>query len=64
MMNFTTLQHLITLKEQLKYRVNVAIQHEDDIEESLTKELLELCNKKIDYIINYKEEEDYTNEID
>lgn len=64
MMNFTTLQHLITLKEQLKYRVNLAIQHEDDIEESLTKELLELCNKKIDYIINYKEEEDYTNEID
>ena len=63
-MNFTTLQHLITLKEQLKYRVNVAIQHEDDIEESLTKELLELCNKKIDYIINYKEEEHYTNEID
>lgn len=64
MMNFTTLQHLITLKEQLEYRVNVAIQHEDYIEESLTKELLELCNKKIDYIINYKEEEDYTNETD
>ena len=63
-MNFTTLQHLITLKEQLEYRVNVAIQHEDYIEESLTKELLELCNKKIDYIINYKEEEDYTNETD
>ena len=64
MMNFTTLQHLITLKEQLEYRVNVAIQHEDYIEESLTKEFLELCNKKIDYIINYKEEEDYTNETD
>lgn len=64
MMNFTTLQHLIILKEQLEYRVNLAIQHEDDLEESLTKELLELCNKKIDYIINYKEEDDYTNEID
>lgn len=64
MMKFTTLQHLITLKEQLEYRVNVAIQHEDDLEESLNKELLELCNKKIDYIINYKEEEDYTNGID
>lgn len=64
MMNFTTLQPLIILKEQLEYRVNVAIQHEDYIEESLTKELLELCNKKIDYIINYKEEDDYTNEID
>lgn len=64
MNKFTTLQNLITLKEQLKYRVKVAIQHEDDIEESLTKELLELCNKKIDYIINYKKEEDYTDEID
>ena len=64
MINFTTLQSLIILKEQLEYRVNLAIQHEDDIEESLTKELLELCNKKVDYIINYKEEEDYTNEID
>ena len=62
-MNFTTLQHLITLKEQLEYRINLAIQHEDDIEESLTKELLELCNKKIDYIINYKEKEEYTNGI-
>ena len=63
MMNFTTLQYLIPLKEQLEYRVNLAIQHKDDIEESLTKELLELCNKKIDYIINYKEEEEYTNGI-
>ena len=62
-MNFTTLQYLIPLKEQLEYRVNLAIQHKDDIEESLTKELLELCNKKIDYIINYKEEEEYTNGI-
>lgn len=64
MMKFTTLQHLMTLREQLEYRVKVAIQHEDDIEESLTKELLDLCNKKIDYVINYKEKEDCTDEID
>ena len=63
MMKFTTLQHLITLKEQLEYRVNVALQHEDEMEEDFVKELIDLCNRKIDYIINYKEKEEYTNGI-
>ena len=62
-MKFTTLQHLITLKEQLEYRVNVALQHEDEMEEDFVKELIDLCNRKIDYIINYKEKEEYTNGI-
>ena len=63
MMNFTTLQYLIPLKEQLEYRVNVALQHEDEMEEDFVKELIDLCNRKIDYIINYKEKEEYTNGI-
>lgn len=64
MMTLITLQHFITLREQLEYRVNLALQHEDEIEEAFVRELLDLCNRKIDYIINYKEEEDYNNEID
>ena len=63
-MTLITLQHFITLREQLEYRVNLALQHEDEIEEAFVRELLDLCNRKIDYIINYKEEEDYNNEID
>lgn len=64
MMTLITLQHFITLREQLEYRVNLALQHEDEIEEAFVRELLDLCNRKIDYIINYKEKEDYTNGID
>lgn len=64
MMTLITLQHFITLREQLEYRVNLALQHEDEIEEVFVRELLDLCNRKIDYIINYKEKEDYTNGID
>lgn len=64
MMTIITLQHFITLREQLEYRVNLALQHEDEIEEAFVRELLYLCNRKIDYIINYKEKEDYTNGID
>ena len=63
-MTIITLQHFITLREQLEYRVNLALQHEDEIEEAFVRELLYLCNRKIDYIINYKEKEDYTNGID
>lgn len=63
-MTLITLQHFITLREQLEYRVNLALQHEDEMEEAFVRELLDLCNRKIDYIINYKEKEDYTNGID
>ena len=63
-MTLITLQHFITLREQLEYRVNLSLQHEDEIEEAFVRELLDLCNRKIDYIINYKEKEDYTNGID
>ena len=63
MISLITLQHFITLREQLEHRVNIVLQHEDEMEEAFFKELIDLCNRKIDYIINYKEKEEYTNGI-